>query len=114
MQYTIIVKIYATPCDMHIINNQISEVTEVGVERVGPVSDVVALLQVQIYCNTIRSRLTANFISYDLQTQKHILHTEKAGWNSGLPLQDQSVQIVLGLQLFGQLQEKRVADASPA
>lgn len=54
VQYTIIVKIYATPSDMHIINNQISEVAEAGVERVGPVSDAVVLLQVQIYCNAIR------------------------------------------------------------
>lgn len=41
---------------MHIINNHISVVTEVGVERVGPVSDAVVLLQVHIYCNVIRSR----------------------------------------------------------
>lgn len=45
VQYAVRVKIYATPSDMHIINNQIYEVTKVGVERVGPVSDVVVLLQ---------------------------------------------------------------------
>lgn len=107
VQYTITVKLYATPSDMHIINNQISEVSEVGVERVGPVSDVVALLREQIYCNAIRSRFTANFISYDLQIQKHHPTPSKnqAG-TFGLRLQGQSAQIVLGLQLFGQLREE--------
>jgi len=66
VQYRIIAKIYATPSDMHIINNQISEVTEVGVERVEPLSDVIALLQVQIYHNAMRSRLMAKLISCDL------------------------------------------------
>lgn len=78
VQYTITVTIYATPSDMHIINNQIYEGTKVGVERVGPVSDVAALLQVQIYYSKVRSSPMANFISCDLQTQKHILHTAKS------------------------------------